>query len=256
MMKRFVLSVAGFGLVAAIGASNPVKAQEATAATAPDRAQIEAIVREYILRNPDIVAQALRLSQARQEMREQAALRQAIAARSEQLFEDPTSPVRGNPDGDVTIVEFFDYRCGFCKRAYPVMERLLAKDPGVRLIYKEFPILGPDSVAAARIALAAGRQGRYQEMRDTLFQSTGSLSANRVLKIAEEMGFDMGKLKADMVDPEINAIIERNKALAFGLNIRGTPAYVIGTQLVPGYLDDARLAQVVARAREEQKLRN
>jgi len=229
-------------------------ADEALSTPASETERIEAVVRDYILNHPEIIGQALDLLRARERGASEALVSEAIESRRDQLLNDPASPTRGDPGADVTIVEFLDYRCGFCRKAYPELEALLARDPNVRIVYKDFPILGPDSVVAARAAIAAARQGRYHDLHDTFYTVEGPLPEARVLRLAEEIGLDMEQLERDMYAPETDAIIERNKALANGLNIRGTPTFVIGDRMIPGYVDGARLAEIIDRIREQNEV--
>jgi protein-disulfide isomerase len=159
--------------------------------------------------------------------------------------------VAGNPVGDVTLVEFFDYHCAYCKRALNAVTAVLGEDPGLRIVYKEFPILGPDSVLAARAALASRNQdpSKYLEFHVALMSTRGRLTQPRILEIARDAGFDAERLVADMASPEINTAIERNIELARSLEINGTPTFVIGDQLVPGAVDLDTLRRLIAEAR-------
>ncbi len=155
----------------------------------------------------------------------------------------------GNPNGDVTLVEFFDYQCGYCKSVVDRVAGTVAKDKNVRWVFKEFPILGPVSVYASRAALAAHRQDKYQELHLAMMRSRGKLTEQKVLRFAAEAGLDVARLEADMKTPEIATLIERNMALAEALNVRGTPAFVIGDVVVPGAIDAATLNRLIAAAR-------
>ncbi len=169
----------------------------------------------------------------------------------ETLLNDPTAPVAGNLYGDVAVVEFFDYNCPYCKRVAPTVKTVLDEDPGVRVIYKEFPILGPESVIAAKAALASLEQdpAKYFAFHDAMMSNRGRLTETRIMDIAAEVGFDGERLKADMAAPEIEATIARNRALARALGISGTPAFVIGDRIVPGAIDLPALKRLIARAR-------
>jgi protein-disulfide isomerase len=228
-------------------ASAPAHAEPAKAVDLPVE-QIEKIVREYLLREPEVIYQALEELQRRQA--EAAAARQlaAIAANEGKLLNDPTSPVGGNPDGDVTLVEFFDYRCAYCRRVVSSMRALLDEDRGLRVVFKELPVLGPDSVRAARAALASRKQARYVAFHFALMTSD-DLSLAGIRAAARAVGLDPDRLEADMAAPEVLAAIEANYALANELGIEGTPAFVIGDQLIPGAVDKVRLEQLIAQAR-------
>ncbi len=217
-----------------------------------DQAQTEAIekiVREYILTHPELVQQALQIAEAQRVAMAEKSLAQAILARRDQLLNDPGSPSVGSASADVTVVEFMDYRCGFCRRAAPIVKELLFNDTNVRVVFKEFPILGPDSVAAARVALAAQRQDRYAELHDAIYTTDGPIDEAGVLALAASLGLDVERLKAEMNDPEIDAIIARNEQLAQQLDIRGTPTFVIGTKILPGFSTIEQMQAAVAEER-------
>ncbi|MEX2642797.1 MAG: DsbA family protein [Acetobacterales bacterium] len=211
--------------------------------------RIKELVRSYLLEHPQILEEAFtRLQQTRQEEARQQA-QAALQQNQEQLYRDPTSPVLGNPKGDVTVVEFFDYRCGYCKRAFPRVGQLLEEDGNIRLVLKELPILGPASVYASRAALAAREQKLYEPFHDALMGWRGDLTREDVLQVAREVGLDVERLQRDMADPGVSEAIERNMALAEALGINGTPAFVIGDTLVPGAVEVDALRELVKRAR-------
>ena len=211
--------------------------------------EIEGIVRDYLLRNPEVVEDALRaLHRKRQETRAEAA-RRVIAERSQELFHDTGSPVGGNPKGDVTLVEFFDYRCGHCRRVTGTLKAIQERDPKLRVVYKEFPILGPGSVLAAKAALASRSQGKYLPFHNVLMKHAGPFSEEGILKAAESVGLDAERLKRDMEDPDIRTILERNRRLADALGITGTPVFVIGDELIPGAVGPEKFRELIALAR-------
>ena len=230
-----------------LAASAPARAEPAEAADLPVE-QIEKIVREYLLREPEVIYQAIQELQRRQAEAAAAQQRAAIAANQGKLLDDPTSPVGGNPDGDVTLVEFFDYRCAYCRRVVSSMRALLEEDSGLRVVFKELPVLGPDSVRAARAALASRRQAGYVPFHFALM-TTDDLSLQGIRAAAEAVGLDPDRLEADMAAPEVLAAIQANYALANELGIEGTPAFVIGDQLIPGAVDKGRLEQLIDEAR-------
>jgi protein-disulfide isomerase len=217
---------------------------------APSRQVIEQIVREYILGHPEIIVESLRALEQRQREAHREKVRETIAARHDELLTDPASPLGGNLQGDVTVVEFFDYRCGYCKEMAGTVKQLLQDDPGIRLVYKELPILGGESVLAARAALASNGQGKYAAFHDALMEASGSLTREAVLKIAERVGLDTAQLGADMEKPEILAALQKNYALAQALGVNATPSFIVASELVPGAVDLARLKDLVTRARK------
>jgi protein-disulfide isomerase len=239
---RAALALAVLALTAA-----PGLAQQAPPLT---REQIEQIVREYLLKNPEIIIEAVESLEARQRQAQQADQRDAVSAHKEQLYRDRDAPVAGNPDGDVTVVEFFDYRCPYCKQVAPALSQLLKEDGKLRFVFKELPILGPDSVVAARAALAANAQGKYMPVHRALLRHRGTYDEATVMRIAGEAGLDTARLKADMANPAIAAMIDRNRSLARALSVTGTPAFVIGDKIVPGAADLETLKTLVADARK------
>lgn len=213
------------------------------------RESVEDTVGAVLRRNPEIIVEALQtLRQRPPSGAEQ--LRNTVLAHGDALFNDPADPVAGNANGSVTIVEFFDYRCPYCKQVAGIVTDVLAADKDVRLVFKEFPILGEDSVDAARAALAAHRQGGYARFHAALMNSKGVLSLGRIFALAHEIGLDTDRLRADMDAPEILDALRANHALARALNIQGTPAFVIGDQLVPGAVSAETLRGLIARARQ------
>jgi protein-disulfide isomerase len=210
--------------------------------------QVEKIVREYLLREPQVVYDALQELQRRQAEATAARQRAAIVENRSELLNDPASPVGGDPDGDVTLVEFFDYRCAYCRRVVSSMRALLDEDRDLRVVFKELPVLGPDSERAARAALASRKQGGYVPFHFALMAAE-DLSLSGIRAAAEAVGLDADRLEIDMMSAEVNAAIQTNYALAEDLGIEGTPAFVIGTQLIPGAVDKARLEQLIREAR-------
>jgi protein-disulfide isomerase len=234
----------------AIAASSALAQSGPAPAFTPEQMKaIEQIIRDYIRRNPDVVIDALEAYETKQNAASAEKARAELKARRVEIYDDPTSPTTGSAQADVTIVEFFDYRCPYCKRVAEPLHQLLKDDPKLRLVYKEIPILGPDSVVAARAALAAHRQGKYVEMHNALMRARGTFDEAAVVRIAGELKLDTAKLRQDMGAPEIGRIVERNLQLARSLEISGTPAFVIGDKLVPGAIDLDTMRKLVAEAR-------
>lgn len=202
------------------------------------RIAIESIVKEYLLKNPEIlleVQSALETKVAEQDAAKSKAL---VAEHAKDIYRAPNSPVAGNPDGDITIVEFFDYNCGPCRRGFSEIQKLVESDKTVRVVFAEFPILGDDSVHASRVALAARKQGKYWEVHSGILSSGGKVNEATALKVAEKAGLDMAKLKADMASPDIQAELDRVKDLAQKLSINGTPHFLVGDRAVQGAPED------------------
>ena len=175
----------------------------------------------------------------------------AVAANQQQIFHSPSSTVVGNPNGDVSVVAFFDFNCPYCRKDAPSLERLVADDSQVRLVLKELPVLGPDSEAAAKVALAAGRQGKYFELFQRLFATPGRATEAKALRVAGELGLDQERIKQDVRDPAIAAALAENEKLAASLKVRGVPFYIVGDKILREGNGDfyARLAEMVAEAR-------
>ncbi len=198
------------------------------------RTDVEAIIEDYLTRNPEIVIQALDAWERQREEREADAARQAIARFDDEIHHDPETPWGGDPEGEIVIVEFFDYRCGYCRLSAPGLFAVRDTVPGVKVIYKEFPILGEDSLRAARAALAAREQGLYEAYHQALMLETEDYSEAGVMALAQSVGLDTGRLRTDMNDPAINEYLERTHQLASALGINGTPAFIINGDLHPG----------------------
>ncbi|GAB4520932.1 MAG: DsbA family protein [Parvularculaceae bacterium] len=217
-----------------------------------DRAALYQLFETYLRENPDVVSQALQVTRAQAQARSNQSIPVAIQALEEQIYEDPNTPVRGGADADVTIVEFFDYRCGYCRRAHPVLDTLLASDPKIRIVYKEYPILGEISLLAAQAALAARHQGKYAEFHDLLYQEQGARSSERLFQVAAQAGLDIERLRADMQDPDIMDALVQNRDLGRALNVTGTPTFVIGDRIIQGFVNLDAMQQAVAQARAAQ----
>lgn len=211
--------------------------------------RIKALVAEALRENPELILEALQALEQRQADAQAAAAASVLTDEHALLERDPNAPVLGNPDGDVTVVEFFDYNCPYCKRAMPEVDALLAEDGNIRLVLREWPILSEGSAFAARAALASRKQGQYAEMHNALMGMRGKVEAETVLRIAGEVGLDVEKLKADMQSPEVEKHIATSMRLAEALGFNGTPSFVVGEQLIPGFVEKAQLVETVAAAR-------
>jgi len=216
----------------------------------PEQAEgIEHIVRQYLLEHPEVLVDALTAYQERQRVAEKERQQEAVQAHRAALAEDPSTPVLGNPDGDVVIVEFFDYRCGYCRRVVRDLHDVVEKDGKIRLVMKEFPILGPASIQASRAALASVKQGKYDVYHFALMTQPGDMSDPHLMQIAKMVGLNVDQLKEDMESEEIDAMIRRNHALGETLGVNGTPAFVIGNTMVPGAVDAETMLRLIAEAR-------
>jgi len=239
-------------LVGALVASAAVLGPGPTLAQGMTRAEIETIVHDYLLKHPEVIVESVQTLQSRTEAELSAARADALDTHRQRLLEDPRVPPAGNPAGDVAIVEFFDYQCGYCKRVREDLLTLIDQDRKVRLVLKEFPVLGPASEVAARAALAARRQSKYWEFHNALMGHRGRLNDGAIQTLAKSLGLDAGRLQRDMDDPEIEAILTDNRALGSALQLTGTPAFVIGEQVVPGAVSLDTLKDLVSQARRKR----
>jgi protein-disulfide isomerase len=245
-MRGLVVATALLG--AAVGPWG-VRAEEPAPLTPAQIEQFEKVIRDYLLRHPEVIIDAINELERRDLAATAEAQKQAIAARAEDLFKDANDPAGGNLEGSVTIVEFFDYRCPYCKAVAADLMKAIEEDGDTRIVFKEFPILGPESTYAAKAALAAHRQGRYAAFHQALMAVKGQLDEAAVLAAAGAVGLDVARLKADLEAPEITAIIDRNHALAAALKINGTPAFVIGDIVIPGAMSLEELKQLIKTQR-------
>lgn len=216
--------------------------------TPAQRDEIVQILRDALKRDPSILRDAVNAMQAEETDRQRAALTAA-----KDTLVDPGDPVGGNPDGDVTIVEFFDTRCPYCRKLEPTMAELLARDRGVRLVYKDLPILGPPSVLGSKAILAAQKQGGYEKLREAIMSGPPQTTKAMIQEAAQRLGLDWKRLERDMGDPAIQARINANLKLAHSIGIDGTPAMVIGSELIPGAVEMADLTRAIAAVRAGKK---
>ncbi len=232
-------------------AFRPRSAPLDTAAAVP-KDEFERRVRDYILNNPEVIMDAARRFEQRQRVAEESEATTVLKVRAEEILRDRDSPVGGNPDGDVTLVEFFDYNCPYCRQVTPIMQEAEAADPKLRVVYKEFPILGPNSTLSAKAALAVHRQGKYLMFHKEMMLDRGVADEAKVMRIAAKVDVDVERMKSDMNDPALTAMVERNLALAQALRINGTPGFIIGDQIARGAVDLKTLQALIQEARGKQ----
>ena len=213
--------------------------------TANEKAIVD-VVRNYLTENPEILVEMTTELEERQEAKQAELQKQVISDNADAIFRSPLAYSAGNPDGDVTVVEFFDYNCGYCRRAVPDLVKLIEQDDKVRVVFKELPIFGEESEGAAKAALAAGKQGKYFEMHQKLFSAPGKVDKDKALRAASELGLDIPQLEKDMEDPSIEQALAESKELAQKLELQGTPLYLVGDLTLPGAPDDL-YDQLVAR---------
>ena len=220
---------------------------------APEQRRVtEAIVRDYILRNPEIILEAIRSLQSREQAVAGERAIRAVAANHWALRHDPATPVGGNPNGDVTIVEFFDYACPYCRNAHSILAQLIKDDPNIRIVYKELPVLGKASVFAARVGIAVHLLApeRYLDFHAAMFQARGRPSQDIVIQVAIELGLDHLRLMEAIESEEVGQLISRNRKLAKTIGVSGTPGFLIGDAIVPGLVQIDQFNQLIAQARE------
>lgn len=251
-LSLFVLTVAIMTWFA-FDPSSRAFGQSSSPAINMPKDEFERRVRQYLLDNPEVIIGALRQYEARKQAAELGEAQQLLKSRADEIYRDPDSPVGGNPKGDVTLVEFFDYNCPYCRRVAPVMLDAEKEDSNLRIVYKEFPILGPNSQFTAKAALAAVRQGKYLAFHKALMLAKGVADKSNVMKIAKKVGLDTERLKSDMKDPKIEASIKRNLELAQALRINGTPGFVVGDQFIRGATDLQTLKSVIQSVREARQ---
>lgn len=239
------------GLAAVIGA--PVTRSVAADAFTPEQKKaIETIVKDYLVANPELFLEIQSALEQKMEKVQAEKLKVALKDNAGEIYRRPDAPFAGNPSGDVTVVEFFDYNCGYCKRGLADIAKLIDKDPKIKVVFMELPILSKGSEEAARVALAARMQGKYWDVHRGLLEAKGQVNEAASLKIAEKAGADMTRLKKDMNGAEVKAEIERVRALAQKMGINGTPHFLVGERSIPGAPDDLydQLTQLAADIRK------
>jgi protein-disulfide isomerase len=250
------LAMLAFGFVVgnpqtAQAEDKPQVAQMAPADTKVDRAEVEGIIRDYLLKNPEVLLEVQDALVAKQKEEQRIAALGVIKDNKDQIFNSTFDGIVGNPNGKVTIVEFYDYNCGFCKRAIEDMKALTANDPELRFVLKEFPILGPDSQKASIVSMAFHKMmpEKYGEFHTALLGGQGRATEAAAIKIALSLGADEAKLRQHMADPDIPEAFSSTYDLANKLAITGTPSYVVGNEVVFGALGHEVLAEKIASAK-------
>ena len=213
------------------------------------RREIGQIVRDYLLENPQILLEVSRALEQQQQQAQQRQQQQAVAAITETIFDADRDPFIGNKDAAITVVEFFDYHCPFCKRLAPNLDRVLEGNDDVRVVFKEFPVFGEDSQFAARAALASRKQGLYHDYHIAMMKNRGRLTERVVMRLADRVGLDVDQLRADMDSPEVTAAIQANFQLAQRLGVRGTPSFVIDDEMIPGAIDVNTMRRLIETKR-------
>ena len=240
-----LLSAAGLiGLSGAFQDSNAAKSINTS-----DKAAIEEIIADYLRDNPEKIVESLRLAQEREEQKRQANTQQKIES-LQSYFASAELPSIGRPNADVTIVEFFDYNCGYCKRALPDVQKIAEKDKNVRFVFMEMPILSQASREAAKWAMAAHNQGKYFEYHAALMNFRGSKNAGALEKMAKDVGLDIDRMKQDVASQAVERKISESLNIAREIGINGTPAFIVNDKLFPGYIGQRAMEQAIKEARE------
>jgi len=213
-------------------------------------ADMRALILETIRDNPEIVMEAIETLRVREDEARAELAAQALVENRALLQNDPNAPVIGNPEGDVTIVEFFDYNCGYCRRVFSSVTELLEGDENIRVVMREWPILGEESVFAARASLASRKQGKYEEFHKALMGNEGRADEATVIQVARSVGLDVKQLRADMEAPEIAEHFQASQQLTQSLGVNGTPAFVFGDTLIPGAIEVDQMRSLIESLRE------
>jgi protein-disulfide isomerase len=211
------------------------------------------IVKDYLMKNPEVLTEVIAELEKRQAEAQQVSQASAVKETQQSLLNASHSYVVGNPSGDITLVEFFDYNCGYCKKALADVQTLMKSDPKLRVVLKDFPVLGPDSVEASRVALAVKNQLQGQKLLDyhvKVMDSRGRVNGERAIAVAKDMGVDVARLQKDMEGAEVRSALQENMALGDKLSLTGTPAFVIGETVIPGAVGIDPLKQVIANVRQ------
>ena len=251
LLLGLVLLLAGAATVHAQSAPTPPSAALPPLGnfTTQQRQEIIAIIRDALRTDASLLRDAITALQEDEERQKTSAVRGAIGELAAALTRTPGDPVAGNPNGDVTVVEFYDLRCPYCRRMVPVIAELIRRDPNVRIVYKDFPILGPASTLGARALLAAHKQGGYLKLHGVLLTGAPVSDQEGLRAASIRAGLDWDRLQRDMNDPDIQSRLAANLALGRKLDIQGTPAYVIGDKMLPGAVDIGELVAAIAATR-------
>ncbi|SEK98656.1 Protein-disulfide isomerase [Roseovarius azorensis] len=243
-------SALGFGL----GMALPGHALDLESLSASERTLLHAEIRAYLLENPEVIMEAVAVLEQRQAANQAQADVDLVRVNAEALFNDERDWVGGNPEGDITLVEFMDYRCGFCRRAHDEVTGLLAADGNIRFVVKEFPILGEESVLASRFALATRQvagDDAYKAVHDALMTYNGTMNEVGFTRLADTLGLDANVILAAMDSEAVTQVIAANHALAQRMQINGTPSFVMGDQMLRGYLPQDAMQQIADEIRSQ-----
>lgn len=227
----------------------PFKSAGAAEFNPAQKAEIEQVLRDYLLQNPEFLAEVQQAYELKQRAAEEASRTAALTQMAQDVFRLPGDAVLGSNDAKISVVEFLDYNCGWCKRSMGEVAKLIETDKDVRVVFKEFPIFGEGSEYAAKAALAAQKQGKYWELHQALFSAEQQVTAEVVDTIATSVGINIDQLKKDMEAPEVAATLAKNQELAQSLLLSGTPAFIIDQQVFPGYIPHTKIVEALQQVR-------
>ncbi|MDA8231666.1 MAG: DsbA family protein [Magnetospirillum sp.] len=231
-------------------AASPAIAQEDVPLTPKQVDGVRKIVRDYLMEHPEVIGEAIEALREKMRLQAEADAKKSIDAYKEELFNGKDDPVAGNPKGDVTLVEFFDYNCPFCKQSMEPLLDAVKADGKVKVVFKEFPILTDDSMVASRVALAAKKQGKYDEVYRAFMKYRGQLDEKAIWRLAAEAGVNVDQARKDAASPEIQKQIRRNQEIAHALDIGGTPTFIVGDHILSSALDQGGFKQLFESARK------
>ena len=238
LIRMLALALVAGGLIAGGLHLRPAFADEPKIAdkvfSADQKKAIEEVIKDYLVNNPEVFLEVQQALEAKMDKIQAEKLKVALSENAKDIYRDPDGAVAGNPNGKVTVVEFFDYNCGYCKKSFADIAKLIAAEPDIRFVFKELPILAKASEEASKVALAARLQGKYWDMHRAIFESKAPANEANALKLAEKLGLDMAKLKADMNGPTVKAELDKTKQLANKMGINGTPHFLVGDRPIPG----------------------
>jgi protein-disulfide isomerase len=256
--SKFFMSLAALAVLTAFAVLVPAPARAADAAvksgafTAAQKEEMNTVIHDYLMNNPTVIMDAVAKYRSDKQANDEKAFDSKIQEKSAELYKKPGEPVTGNKNGDVTMVEFFDYNCGYCKHALKDVQALVKDDKNLRVVFKDFPILAESSHTAARYALAAGRQGKYWEFHQAMMEHNGAITEDGIMQVAKSIGLDTEKLKKDAADPAIRAQIESNLALGRDIGIQGTPGFVINGTVLRGAYGLEAMQKAIADVRAKK----
>lgn len=241
--------------IAVMAGSAPAQAAEATKApfTEDQKAALEDFVRDFIMNNPEVLIESVNKMREAEVKKQDEDAKVALQTKKDFLYNNPQLPSVGNPKADITVVEFFDYNCGYCKHALESVKKNIEADKNLRFVFIDLPILSPQSEAAAKWALAANKQGKYWEYYQALLESSAPKTDENLADIAKSVGLDVEKLKKDAAGDDIATLLAANHEAARALNVSGTPAFVIGDQIIRGYMEFEGMKSVIADQRKKTK---